>query len=243
VSKSLRVLAAGFATVVGTTVSRCGRLSALSGKWCTAKLWGPIDASVRPTSREGKDCPVSRLLRVLAAGFATVVSVAVACLAIASPASAGNVILHEYGTIVSQPEGLCVGVAGGNMSNGTAIILWPCNGHDDQAWEDVADHLGNHVFHNLQDFNKCLDITWWKPGPAFQPLRIRDCGFDTQNWRVDYVADSGAYTFTNVRYGFLMNEESNHCHGDQCVYQPQGTAVSLLPPPTVAFPPSVMWIY
>ena len=37
-------------------------------------------------------------------------------------------------TWTSQGSGKCLGVLGGNMTNGTPVVQWTCNGHPDQSW-------------------------------------------------------------------------------------------------------------
>jgi hypothetical protein len=34
----------------------------------------------------------------------------------------------------SQHNQLCLGVSNGSTSPGAGLVVWPCNGHDDQAW-------------------------------------------------------------------------------------------------------------
>jgi hypothetical protein len=67
-----------------------------------------------------------KLQRVLVVGLAVIVA------AVAVPgtamANATTKIWKNYGS------NLCLGVAGGKMQDGTAIIAWGCNGASDQTW-------------------------------------------------------------------------------------------------------------
>jgi hypothetical protein len=53
----------------------------------------------------------------------------------------------------------CLRVLGGNMTNGTAVVTWNCNGHPDQAWETLNVFSGSWVqIRNTQNPNKCLGV-------------------------------------------------------------------------------------
>ena len=47
--------------------------------------------------------------------------------------------------------GRCVGTLGGGSANGTAIVLWDCNGNVDQQWTFAADGT-------VRSMGKCLDV-------------------------------------------------------------------------------------
>jgi hypothetical protein len=36
--------------------------------------------------------------------------------------------------IVNMHSGKCMGVTGGSLQNGAAVVQWDCNGHEDQRW-------------------------------------------------------------------------------------------------------------
>jgi glucosylceramidase len=58
--------------------------------------------------------------------------------------------------------GKCMGVVGGNMTNGTPVVQWSCNGHPDQSWEiQVVNGSPGGIWtqiRNFQDPNKCLGV-------------------------------------------------------------------------------------
>jgi len=85
------------------------------------------------------------------------------------PAKAGSVYLATWidGPTAPSPTngtggaGECLGVLGGNMTNGTAVVVWTCNGHPDQTWEIINGFPGSGGFmqiHNSQDPSKCLGV-------------------------------------------------------------------------------------
>lgn len=77
-------------------------------------------------------------------------------LTVSTPATAGRWKMYGY-------ESLCIGVAGGNMSNGTPIITWNCNGHSDQNWaEQSQPYWGSYV-------------QIWSAGSAAPPSSAAEC--------------------------------------------------------------------
>lgn len=57
-----------------------------------------------------------------------------------------------YGPLSSM--GKCMDAEGASSSNGTNIVLWQCNGGNNQKW--LMDETGR--FHSAMDYSKCLDI-------------------------------------------------------------------------------------
>lgn len=81
------------------------------------------------------------------------------------------------------PASQCLGVQGGNMTNGTHIVSWTCNGHPDQTWE-ITGAPGNNIstIRNSQDTSKCLGVQASATGNG-SILVIWDCnGHTDQNW-------------------------------------------------------------
>ncbi len=99
-------------------------------------------------------------------------------------------------------SGKCLGVTGGNMSNGTRIVQWDCNGHDDQYWAAVG--LGDGSYYELRNkanSSKCLGVDA-SSGNEGAWLLIWDCnGHTDQLWTVvrSYYSDGSfaGYVFVN----------------------------------------------
>ena len=64
----------------------------------------------------------------------------------------------------SDGTGKCLGVLGGNMTNGTPIVQWTCNGNPDQMWIIQTVNPGGipggnfTQIQNYQDPSKCLGV-------------------------------------------------------------------------------------
>jgi hypothetical protein len=43
--------------------------------------------------------------------------------------------VRRSGEIVSRFNGKCLGIGGGSLQNGKAVIQWTCNGHESQQWQ------------------------------------------------------------------------------------------------------------
>jgi hypothetical protein len=93
----------------------------------------------------------------------------------------------------------CLGVLRGNMTNGTPVVLWECNGHVDQQWS-VVPREGSlyYEFRNKRNPNKCLGVS----GRSLERgtrLVIWDChGTNDQRWRVEPVPDANGYRIRNL---------------------------------------------
>lgn len=104
-------------------------------------------------------------------------------------------------------HGQCMGVAGGDVSNGKPIILWGCNGNADQTWTAQSvdgSGYGSYVFHNGANPNKCLSVAA-KSLSEFAGIVIWDCKpfNDNQDQRWYTVTPRGA------SYVALQNYNSN----------------------------------
>jgi hypothetical protein len=93
-----------------------------------------------------------RLLIALIAGLALAVALAVAHPGIAQAYAQYN----EWTT----PDGLCMGVQGGNMTPGTAIISWTCDDSNNQFWGmDFNSGAPNYfLLRNLANPSECLSV-------------------------------------------------------------------------------------
>ena len=109
------------------------------------------------------------------------------------PAKANTLDLSTWTDLNS---GKCLGVYGGNMTNGTSIVQWTCNGNPDQTWEvqTVSGTPGNPTWtqiQNYQDPSKCLGV--YGSGTSVPTnLVIWDCnGHADQEWQfVPWQVDS-----------------------------------------------------
>jgi hypothetical protein len=83
--------------------------------------------------------------------------------------------------------GYCLGVQAGDVTNGTPIIVWRCNGNADQTWtaESVnADGSAPFLLRNGANRNKCLSVAGQRTDNG-APLVIWDCkpsGLRDQRW-------------------------------------------------------------
>lgn len=96
-------------------------------------------------------------------------------------------------TWISQGAGKCLGVLGGNMTNGTAVVQWTCNGNPDQKWvittsssTGVPDGQPTTI-RNSQNQSKCLGVNASATNDGAK-LVIWDCnGSLDQQWVFENV--------------------------------------------------------
>lgn len=91
----------------------------------------------------------SRSVLACAAGAAALVLAANPQPAAASSFAVTNAIHDQNDTQ------MCLGVTGGNMTNGTALILWRCDGTPNQQWTLPSPDFPQQM-HNGANYNKCL---------------------------------------------------------------------------------------
>jgi hypothetical protein len=123
------------------------------------------------------------------------------------PAKADPIFISTWvdaPTVGTGSPGECLGVVNGNMTNGTHVVSWTCNGHPDQTWEISGSPGGNTTtIRNSQNTSKCLGVQ----GSATSDgsiLVIWDCNGNTdQNWTFQpWMADNrngpfGCFTIQN----------------------------------------------
>jgi hypothetical protein len=155
---------------------------------------------------------VAALAAVLAAGL------------VASPvaASAANAAHSAYGyqLLSNLNSNLCLGVAGGDMANGSKVVQSDCTDHPDQWWTWMGNGDGFYEVRNSANNSKCLGVPGGSKDPGAQ-LVIWDCnGHLDQQWH-----------FSSVDYGndaqltFLQNRNSRLIIGVAGGSQDPGAAV------------------
>jgi hypothetical protein len=143
-------------------------------------------------------------------------SIIAGSVALARPASATNTF-YEWQN--HKNTNFCLGVAAGNVTNGTHLIVWQCNGNSDQAWsEDLSDELsfGSESYFSFRDgtnYNKCLGVPAGSHNQGVG-LVIWDCvtprsSHPDQFWAplIDYT--TGCYKFLNANSGMYMAVGNN----------------------------------
>jgi Ricin-type beta-trefoil lectin domain len=145
-------------------------------------------------------------LPALAAGLAVVL----AGVTIATPAHAAIPPSGVKLNWLNSTTNFCLGVAAGNVTNGTAIIVWACNGNTDQAWtaESVNPFAsGPYLLRNGTNRNKCLSVAAMSKNNG-AVLVIWDCkavgANSDQLWTFKDGTTSGTTNLVNVNSGLLM---------------------------------------
>ena len=94
-----------------------------------------------------------------------------------------------------NPEGLCMGVQGGNMTPGTPIIDWTCDGSLNQMWalDGNSGQPGTWLLRNAADSAECLSVFQMETTMR-APLVIWPCkDFTTnqdQRWQIAPLSSS-----------------------------------------------------
>ncbi|MDI2126301.1 RICIN domain-containing protein [Yinghuangia seranimata] len=110
-------------------------------------------------------------------------------------------ILHFPWSNERDPN-LCMGVQGGSRDNGAAVILWECNGNDDQKWTYTTNSAGMTQLVNWKS-GKCLDIFNWDFRAGAQ-LDQWDChGGANQEWVRD------GFTFRNPASHMVLDDPNS----------------------------------
>lgn len=131
--------------------------------------------------------------------------------AITSPRTSSSLPTFTW---INLNSGKCLGVSGGNMTNGTPIVQYTCNGHLDQQWVQIPLNDGNfYQFKNGANNNKCLGVPGESTNRDVQ-LVIWDClSHLDQFWSALLDRNTGCYwlqnfnsgLFVGVRGGSLLN--------------------------------------
>jgi hypothetical protein len=131
--------------------------------------------------------------------------------AVASPANAA--IPPNLTPLIwqNQPTRFCMGVTAGNMTNGTAIIVWHCNRNTDQTWTadfSSAAGGGSFLLRNGSNRNKCLTVSNSRTDNG-APLVIWDCkaaGVNADQLFVfrDSLVEAACTVFQNVNSGKVV---------------------------------------
>lgn len=110
-----------------------------------------------------------RKLRALIAGLAAIAIALAVALTVPEVAKAAS--YNEW-----QTNGLCMGVQGGNMTPGTAIITWACDDSLNQFWGlDTNSGAPNYfLLRNEADPSECLSV-FQKSANIGAPLVIWPC--------------------------------------------------------------------
>ncbi|MFJ8444421.1 RICIN domain-containing protein [Kitasatospora griseola] len=112
---------------------------------------------------------------------------------------ADNEIPNPVGRLKNQASGRCLNISGGGPTwpNSTPIILFDCNGENNELFQLTADGL-LHIYNYSS--NRCLNISG--AGPVWNngtPIILFDCNSDP-NEKFEWTAD-----------GQLRNPASNRC--------------------------------
>ncbi len=136
-----------------------------------------------------------RRLSVLIAGLAVT-----AALAIPGSAKAANYNVWQ------TENGLCMGVMGGNMQPGTAIITWTCDGTNNQFWglDPNSGAPNTFLLRNLANTGECLSVLGKGTGIG-TPLVIWPCKVfsDNQDQRWS-IADAPTTVIVNSNSGLQI---------------------------------------
>jgi len=91
-----------------------------------------------------------RKLLILIAGLAATT------LALVVPGTAKATSFNTW----ANPSNLCLGVYGGDMTPGTAIIDWTCDGSLNQLWalDPNSGAPGSYLFRNAANTSECLSV-------------------------------------------------------------------------------------
>lgn len=138
-----------------------------------------------------------RKLSVLIAGVAVT-----AAAALAHPGIAKATTYNEWQT----ENGLCMGVQGGDMTPGTAIITWACDGTPNQHWalDSFSGAPNTFLLRNEANPNECLSV-FEKAMYLGAPLVIWPCKdfSDNQDQRWS-VADAPSTFIINFNSGLMI---------------------------------------
>ena len=129
-----------------------------------------------------------------------IAGLAATALALAVPGTAKATQFNTWQT----PQGLCMGVQGGNMTPGTAIIDWTCDGSLNQLWTEDPNsgQPGYYLIENAANTTECLSVFQMETTNG-APLVIWPCKDQSSNQDQRWQAP----LFTNIFP--LRNSASN----------------------------------
>jgi hypothetical protein len=94
-------------------------------------------------------------------------------------------------SLISNFNGKCIDVPGGNYSDGVQVQMWPCNNLAPQKWTFTGGQLKSQN-------NKCLDVAWGSTANG-AAIQIASCsGNAAQQWVLSAAGD-------------LVNPQANKC--------------------------------
>lgn len=98
--------------------------------------------------------------------------------------------------------GMCMGVSGGDMTNGTPIIQWPCNAaNPDQLWRYIPldGDTNGYLLQSKKDIGKCLSVpgNWTSPNVGLIIWNCQAAGGTGQTWDAVSVNSGGYYRIRN----------------------------------------------
>ena len=102
----------------------------------------------------------------------------------------------------SNPDGLCLGVQGGNMTPGTPIIDWTCDGSPNQLWgfDSNSGASGSDLIRNAADPTECLSVFQMETTMR-APLVIWPCKDQSNNqdqrWNIAAIASVPIYNWAS----------------------------------------------
>ncbi len=138
--------------------------------------------------------------------FRVMLAIVTVAAVLVQPTAASAYTYHEFLNNNSPDnQGMCLGITGGDMTNGTKAVLWQCYNqptvHPDQYWTETPayDSLPDRPFsllRNLKNFNKCLDVRSDVQGTQ---LVIWDCnGGGGEEWSPQ--SDGSWVSYSSLRY-------------------------------------------
>ncbi len=101
-----------------------------------------------------------------------------------------------YTEVINVRSGRCLGVAGGNLSNGGKIVQWNCNGNKDQQWRRLARDNGEFSFVNLNS-GKCLDLANGNTNNNVQ-FHQWNCSATNRNQRFYILSPNRAFSSDDI---------------------------------------------
>jgi hypothetical protein len=107
----------------------------------------------------------------------------------------------------SQNAGLCIDASGGGTGNGTSLVLWSCNGGDNEAWQFVGVANGNYRISAKHVPTSGISIPTWSNNAAQLWSYNNDA---MSQWKAVSVGTTGTlFQFVNVSTGRCLDLSSS----------------------------------